>query len=102
SRGGHGITCQIDGVPVPNSNLATVGSQFDPKDVDYLETMRGGLAANYGDRSCGLFNVVHSTGFEGQRFGEFLATYGNYHQTNEYLNFGSHTNRLAYYGSLAG
>jgi len=102
SRGGHGITWQIDGVPVPNSNLATVGSQFDPKDVDYLETKRGGLGANYGDRSYGVFNVVPRSGFEGQRFGEFLATYGNYHQTNEYLNFGSHTNRLAYYGSLAG
>src|SRR5436853_3970382 len=76
SRGGHGVTWQIDGVPVPNSNLATVGSQFDPKDVDYLETKRGGLGANYGDRSYGVFNVVPRSGFEGQKFGEFLATYG--------------------------
>lgn len=102
SRGGHGVTWEIDGVPVPNSNLATVGSQFDPKDVDYLEVQRGGLSSNYGDRSYGVFNVIPRTGFEGNRFAEFLATYGTFHQANGYLNFGSHTDRFAYYGSLAG
>src|SRR5262245_3666327 len=102
SRGGHGVTWEVDGVPVPNSNLATVGSQFDPKDVDYLEVQRGGLSSNYGDRSYGVFNVVTRNGFEANRFGEFQATYGSYHQTNEYLNFGSHTDLFAYYGSLAG
>jgi outer membrane cobalamin receptor len=102
SRGGHGVTWQIDGVPVPNSNLASVGAQFDPKDVQYLEVQRGGYSAQYGDRSYGVFNVVPRNGFEGERFGEFSATYGSRNQTNEYLNFGSHTNRFAYYGSLAG
>src|SRR5262249_48910156 len=102
SRGGHGVTWEVDGVPVPNSNLATVGSQFDPKDVDYLEVERGGLSSNYGDRSYGVFNVVTRNGFEGNRFGEFQATYGSFNQTNEYLSFGSHSNRFAYYGSLAG
>src|SRR5262249_124354 len=56
SRGGHGVTWQIDGVPVPNSNLASSGAQFDPKDVASLETQRGGLSANYGDRAYGVFN----------------------------------------------
>src|SRR4029077_4668256 len=68
SRGGHGVAWEIDGVPVPNSNLATVGSQFDPKDVEYLEVQRGGLSANYGDRSYGVFNVIPRTGFEGDKF----------------------------------
>src|SRR5262249_16321876 len=85
SRGGHGVTWQVDGVPIPNSNLATVGSQFDPKDVDYLEVQRGGLSSNYGDRSYGVFNVVTRNGFEGTRFGEFQSTYGTFNQTNEYL-----------------
>jgi outer membrane receptor protein involved in Fe transport len=102
SRGGHGVTWVIDGVPVPNSNLATVGSQFDPKDVAYLEVQRGGLSTNYGDRSYGVFNIIPRDGFEGTRFGEFVGTFGNYHSTNEYLNFGSHTDRFAYFGSLAG
>jgi hypothetical protein len=77
SRGGHGVTWEVDGVPVPNSNLATVGSQVDPKDVEYLEIQRGGLGANYGDRSYGVFNVVPRSGFEGNKFGEFMATYGS-------------------------
>jgi hypothetical protein len=102
SRGGHGVAWEIDGVPVPNSNLASVGAQFDPKDVEYLEVQRGGYSAQYGDRSYGVFNVVPRNGFEGNRFAEFTATYGSFHQTKEYLNFGSHTNRFAYYGSLAG
>ena len=41
-RGGHQVTWAIDGVPVPNTNIATnVGPQFDPKDVDYMEVQRG-------------------------------------------------------------
>ena len=37
-RGGHQVSWLIDGVPVPNTNIASnVGPQFDPKDIDYLE-----------------------------------------------------------------
>lgn len=102
ARGGHGVAWEVDGVPIPNSNLATVGSQFDPKDVDYLESQRGGYSAEFGDRSYGVFNVVPRTGFEGNKFADFYATYGSFHQTNEYLDFGSHTDRFAYFGSMAG
>ena len=36
-RGGHQVTWAIDGVPVPNTNIASnVGPQFDPKDIDYV------------------------------------------------------------------
>jgi hypothetical protein len=34
-RGGHQVTWAIDGVPVPNTNIAgNIGPQFDPKDID--------------------------------------------------------------------
>src|SRR5580704_12663949 len=37
-RGGHQVDWLIDGVPIPNTNIATnLGPQIDPKDVDYLE-----------------------------------------------------------------
>jgi len=40
-RGGHQVTWLVDGVPVANTNIAdTVGPQFDPKDIDYLEVQR--------------------------------------------------------------
>jgi hypothetical protein len=101
SRGGHGVTWEIDGVPVPNSNLASVGAQFDPKDVDSLEVSRGGLGANYGDRSYGVFNVVPRSGFEGHRFADLTAAYGNYELANVHLALGDHTDnqKVAYFAS---
>ncbi len=37
-RGGHQVTWAIDGVPIPNTNIASnIGPQIDPKDIDYLE-----------------------------------------------------------------
>jgi len=100
-RGGHQVTWLIDGVPVANTNIAdTVGPQFDPKDVDYLEAQRGSYSAEFGDRTYGVFNVVPRSGFQYNREGELLLSYGNFHQTNDQISFGSHTTRLAYYASL--
>jgi outer membrane cobalamin receptor len=101
SRGGHGVTWQIDGVPVPNSNLASSGAQFDPKDVSSLETKRGGLSANLGDRSYGVFNVVPRSGFEGDRFGEASASYGSFRRIDGHASLGDHTgdDRFAYFAS---
>jgi len=102
-RGGHQLTWQVDGVDVPNTNIASnVGPQFDPKDVDYIETSTGGYSAAYGNRTYGVVNVVPRTGFEYNRQGELVANYGSFGQTNDQLSFGSHTERFAYYGSLNG
>jgi hypothetical protein len=100
-RGGHQVTWLIDGVPVPNTNIAdTVGPQFDPKDIDYLEAQRGSYTAEYGDRTYAMFNVVPRSGFERDREAELLVSYGNFNQTNDQLSFGDHTKRFAYYGSV--
>ncbi len=102
-RGGHQVTWAVDGVPVPNTNIASnVGPQFDPKDIDYLEAERGGFSADYGDRSYGVFNVVTRSGFERNNEGELVASYGSYNFTDDQLSFGSHTDTFAYYTSLAG
>jgi outer membrane receptor for ferrienterochelin and colicin len=102
-RGGHQVTWAIDGVPIPNTNIASnVGPQIDPKDIDYLEAQRGGYSAQYGDRSYGVFNVIPRTGFEKTNQGEFFTTFGTFHQTNDQLNFGSHTDKFAYFGSVNG
>src|SRR5207248_1761243 len=67
-RGGHQVDWLIDGVPVPNTNIASnVGPQFDPKDVDVLEVQRGGYSAEYGDRTYAVFNVVPRTGWDRNR-----------------------------------
>jgi hypothetical protein len=100
-RGGHQVSWLVDGVPVPNTNIASnVGPQFDPKDVDYVEVQRGSYEAEYGDRTYGVFNVVPRTGFEKNNQGELVASFGNFYQTNDQFNFGSHTERFAYYASV--
>jgi outer membrane cobalamin receptor len=99
-RGGHQVSWLVDGVPVPNTNIASnVGPQFDPKDIDYLEVQRGSYSAEYGDRTYGVFNVVPRTGFERNREAEIVATAGSYYQTDDQVSLGSHTERFAYYAS---
>ena len=102
-RGGHQVTWAIDGVPVPNTNIAgNVGPQFDPKDIDYVEAERGGLSADAGDRTYGVFNVITRSGFERNNEAELVTSYGSYNTTDNQLSFGSHTDRFAYYASLSG
>ena len=102
-RGGHQVSWLIDGVTIPNTNIASnLGPQIDPKDIDTLEMQRGSYAADYGDRTYGVFNVAPRTGFERNNEAELILGAGNFYQTDDQLNFGSHTNRFAYYASLNG
>lgn len=102
-RGGHQVTWAIDGVPVPNTNIASnVGPQFDPKDVDFIEAQRGGLLADYGDRTYGIFDVSPKSGFDRQRSAELLLSYGNFNETDNQISFGDHSEHLAYYVSANG
>jgi len=102
-RGGHQVEWLIDGVPVPNTNIANnLGPQIDPKDIDYLEVQRGSYDADYGDRTYGIFNIVPRTGFERYRECDLVITAGNFYQTDDQISCGGHTQRFAYYGSLNG
>ena len=102
-RGGHQVTWSIDGVAIPNTNIASnLGPQIDPKDIDMLEVMRGSYSADYGDRTYGIFNVSPKSGFEHNNDAELTITAGNFWQTDDQLSFGGHTNRFAYYASLNG
>jgi outer membrane receptor protein involved in Fe transport len=102
-RGGHQVSWLIDGVPVPNTNIASnVGPQFDPKDIDYLEVQSGGYSAEYGDRTYGVFNVVTRSGFERNRQAELVTSYGSFNRTEDQFSIGDHTDRFAYYGSVSG
>jgi hypothetical protein len=102
-RGGHQVEWLIDGVPVPNTNIANnLGPQIDPKDIDYLEVQRGSYDADYGDRTYGIFNVVPRTGFERDRECDLVMAAGNFFQTDNHLSCGGHTARTAYYASLNG
>jgi hypothetical protein len=102
-RGGHQVDWLIDGVPIPNTNIAAnLGPVIDPKDIDYLEIQRGSYDADYGDRTYGIFNIVPRTGFERDRECDLATSVGNFYQTNDQISCGGHTQRFAYYASLNG
>jgi len=102
-RGGHQVEWLVDGVPIPNTNIAnSLGPQIDPKDIDYLEVQRGSYDADYGDRTYGMFNIVPRTGFERDSECDLVISAGNFYQTNDQISCGGHTPRFAYYASLNG
>jgi outer membrane cobalamin receptor len=102
-RGGHQVTWLIDGIAIPNTNIASnLGPQVDPKDIDTMEAQRGSYSADYGDRTYGIFNVAPRTGFERDNEAELVLSGGNFYQTDDQFNFGGHTNRFAYYASVNG
>jgi hypothetical protein len=102
-RGGHQVDWLIDGVPIPNTNIAAnLGPVIDPKDIDYLEVQRGSYDSEYGDRTYGIFNIVPRTGFERDRECDIATSFGNFYQTNDQISCGGHTQRFAYYVSANG
>jgi hypothetical protein len=102
-RGGHELSWLIDGVNIPNTNIASnIAPQIDPKDIDYLEADRGSYRASLGDRTYGIFDVVPRTGFERNRQAELVVTLGNFYQTNDQLSLGDHSQKFAWYTSLNG
>jgi outer membrane receptor protein involved in Fe transport len=102
-RGGHQVSWLIDGVPIPNTNIASnLGPQIDPKDIDTVEAQRGSYSADFGDRTYGVFNVAPRTGFEFNNDAELVTSFGNFYQTDDQINFGGHTNRFAHYASANG
>src|SRR5258707_631113 len=80
-RGGHQVSWLIDGVPIPNTNIASnLGPQIDPKDIDTIEMQRGSYAADFGDRTYGVFNFAARTGFERNNEGALGLGLGNFYQ----------------------
>lgn len=102
-RGGHQVSWLLDGVPLPNTNIATnVGPQIDPEDIEVLEIQRAGYPAEYGDRTYGVFDVVPRTGFGRSNDADVTASIGNFGATTDHASFGGHTTNFAYFGSLSG
>jgi hypothetical protein len=102
-RGGHQTNWLINGVEIPNTNIAeNLGPVLNPQDVETLGIERGGYLADEGDRTYGIFNVIPKSGFSRTNQAELDATAGNFGQTQDYLSVGSHTDDFAYYASVEG
>ncbi len=101
-RGGHQTSWLIDGVNIPNTNIAAnVGPQIAPADTDQIEVQRGSYTADIGDRTYGVFNVAPRNGFERDREAEFHITGGNFYTGETALSAGDHSQKTAWYASVA-
>jgi len=102
-RGGHQTSWLIDGIAIPNTKIASnVGPQIDPKDIDEVETQRGSYAADVGDRTYGVFDVLPRNGFERDRDAELLLSGGNFGTGEMQLSAGDHSESTAWYASATG
>jgi hypothetical protein len=102
-RGGHQTNWLMNGVEIPNTNIAeNLGPAVNPEDVQTLGVERGGYLADEGDRTYGIFNVIPKSGFSSKDQAELDLTAGNFGQTNDYLSVASHTEDFAYYASVEG
>ncbi len=102
-RGGHQTSWLIDGVEIPNTNIAeNLGPAINPQDIQTLAVERGSYQADEGERTYGIFNVIPKTGFGGESQAELAFTAGNFAQTDDYASAASHTDDFAYYASLEG
>jgi len=85
-RGGHQVSWLVDGVPVPNTNIAAnVGAQFDPKDIDVVEIPARRLLRRVRRPAPMARSTSFAFGFERDRERNSLATYGSHHSTDSQL-----------------
>jgi hypothetical protein len=102
-RGGHQTSWLIDGVPIPDLNIATsLAPRVFPGDIDDVEILRGSYDAEYGDRTYGMFNILPKSGFDMNNEAELVTTFGSFYQTDDQLSLGGHSERFAYYASVNG
>lgn len=102
-RGGHQTSWLLDGIAIPNTRIASnVGPQIDPKDIDTLEAERGSYGADLGDRTYGVFDVLPRNGFEFSREGELMLYGGNLGTGAIQIALGDHSQKTAWYTSVAG
>ncbi|GAC1586954.1 MAG: hypothetical protein NVS3B28_11090 [Candidatus Velthaea sp.] len=87
-NGDHGdINYVVDGVQIPQELNRSVGGEFDPNDVAFVESLQGAYPAQYGERFASVINIntrsgVGAPGFTGDitagSYGKFDSTLG-YH-----------------------
>jgi hypothetical protein len=57
-NGDHGdINYIVDGVAIPQELNRVVGSEFDPNDIAFVETLQGAYPAQYGERFASVINI---------------------------------------------
>lgn len=82
SRGFHGVTYEIDGVPIPQTAGENFSEIIDPRDIDRLEIFTGDMPAEYGGQRQGAVVDILTkrpsdfTGPDGGSVSLFAGSYG--------------------------
>jgi outer membrane receptor protein involved in Fe transport len=102
-RGNHAnIQYQIDGVQLPDSPSNTFGEAFTPRNIDKMEVITGGVAAEYGERLAAVVNITTKSGTENPG-GEAEINYGSYNTSSPFaLYSGSNLSGDVHYFLSAG
>lgn len=83
SRGFHGITYEIDDVPIPQTAGQNFSEVLDPRDIDRLEVFTGAMPAEYGGQRQGAVVDILTkranqfTGTDGGTVSMFGGTYAS-------------------------
>jgi hypothetical protein len=57
-NGDHGdVNYIVDGVPIPQELNRNIGTEFDPNDIAFIETIEGAYPAQYGERFASVINA---------------------------------------------
>lgn len=81
AHGFHGLTYELDGVPLSQSTAANFSEVIDPRSIDSLEVFTGAFPAEFGgSRQGAVVNIIsHRAGDLGQsRSGSFTTGFGSY------------------------
>ncbi|MBC5824500.1 MAG: TonB-dependent receptor [Candidatus Eremiobacteraeota bacterium] len=80
ARGFHGVTYEIDGVPMPQTASAQFAEVIDPRDVDRLEVFTGAIPAEFGGERAGavIDIVTKSPGYAQSHAGALSLSAGGY------------------------
>ena len=101
-RGNHAnIQYQIDGVQLPDSGSSTFGDSFSPRNIDHMETITGGIPAEYGERLAAVVNIITKSGPE-KPGGDVDVMYGSYNTISPQAVVGGSnaSGHLHYFGSF--
>jgi outer membrane receptor protein involved in Fe transport len=81
AHGFHGLTYEVDGVPLPLGTTSNFSEVIDPRTIDSLEVFTGAFPAEYGgSRQGAVVNIItdRSSDLEGKERGQFTIGGGNY------------------------
>ena len=80
AHGFHGLSYELDGIPLPQSTASNFSEVIDPRSIDSLEVFTGAFPAEFGgSRQGAVVNIIsHRADLGAPEDGAFTAGFGSY------------------------